>query len=735
MVQNIKKHSILIWFVLVASLLCACSQEQISEAEIENTTEVTEEADFIQIYHTTMASISEQNEAVLMQDACEGGFLALINRKVKEDIPEEEKNNPEFINDGRYDVYESALFYVSKSGKRNKVRRYRALQPPENISGMERFFSETRPRAFRMMEDGGIIALESTYESWLENNVFRSRNRYYIRVLKENGVELSTAEISLSGEGVLDCERAAYLGKGLMAAPHENEILFFNTEGQKVFSVTTPFLVQELCVTADHNLAVVLKNGKDLWLSVVQIENRTTTVPLAVPESSHSFTSGGSANHVIYLRHSEVFSYAVESGESERLSSLLSLGVAPDAIGGFFAGDDDSFHFLIHNWLDKEKNVEEQYVTATRSEENAEKLRLTLGFENISTDLAKLIIDFNSECKDFHIDTLDFQNQPMFSGNNEFPDLIVMDDALYQQVLSEGKLAALDELLAGDAHYDKGTLIPSVLDALISEDGSLKRLAANFRIETMACDWDTVEGKTELSLDELRSFYAMMPAGGMLYEPYYTSDRLLGDLNLVNRHALRDEENSDGELELKLQAFSKLQPPSYNYNNYTASSESMEKLIYDGRLLMYQAHIASLNDLKWYDAFFQSSACFVGWPTEDGSKSRLVFDECVGISAACSDEEVAAAWSFVRNLLNEDFERQCTGFPVGTDALEQLLEEDSLAVTYRLDEKGKFELDKKGRKIEVARSTWYSPEWRKHEVLALTEQQRIKLLKLIHDSV
>ena len=150
---------------------------------------------------------------------------------------------------------------------------------------------------------------------------------------------------------------------------------------------------------------------------------------------------------------------------------------------------------------------------------------------------------------------------------------------------------------------------------------------------------------------------------------------------------------------------------------------------------MYQAHIASLNDLKWYDAFFQSSACFVGWPTEDGSKSRLVFDECVGISAACSDEEVAAAWSFVRNLLNEDFERQCTGFPVGTDALEQLLEEDSLAVTYRLDEKGKFELDKKGRKIEVARSTWYSPEWRKHEVLSLTEQQRIKLLKLIHDSV
>ena len=60
---------------------------------------------------TKTAEISAGEEAVLFQQACEDrGFLALINRKTGDRIPAEALEDEDFVNDGRYDIYESALF-------------------------------------------------------------------------------------------------------------------------------------------------------------------------------------------------------------------------------------------------------------------------------------------------------------------------------------------------------------------------------------------------------------------------------------------------------------------------------------------------------------------------------------------------------------------------------------------------------------------------------------------------
>ena len=150
---------------------------------------------------------------------------------------------------------------------------------------------------------------------------------------------------------------------------------------------------------------------------------------------------------------------------------------------------------------------------------------------------------------------------------------------------------------------------------------------------------------------------------------------------------------------------------------------------------MLQAYLETLDDLKWYDAFFHSGACFAGWPTREGSRSRLIFDECVGIAADCPEDAQLAAWQFVRRLLSNDYQESSSGFPVYRKLLEQQMEADAAAVVYRVDEKGKFETDKNGKKIEVARDSWYSPEWRKHNIYALTQRQMEKLLTLIENSV
>ena len=64
-----------------------------------------------------------------------------------------------------------------------------------------------------------------------------------------------------------------------------------------------------------------------------------------------------------------------------------------------------------------------------------------------------------------------------------------------------------------------------------------------------------------------------------------------------------------------------------------------------------------------------------------------------------------------------------------------LMADDAAAISYRIDEDGKFGLDDEGEQIERARSSWYSPEWRRHYEYALTDAQRAKLLQIIENAV
>ena len=719
--------------VFAALLLCGCARgtEVVTEPDPVPET-LPEETGYVRRYEVSSATVAENNETVLFQQQCEGGFLALINRKVRENIPEELKEDPDFVNDGRYDVYESALFRVRKSGKRDKVRRYRTLPAPENTEGRERYFSEMRPRAFRIRPDGLIIALESSYESWLEGQTTRYRDRYYVRVLRENGVELSSYEIETDGQSGLDCGNAVCLGDNLLAVPQGQEVLFFGTDGKKQFSVTSPFRIRELCATTDGKLAVLLQQGEQLWVSVIDPTNRSATVPTEIPEGAHCVSAGAEPEKVYYLRNSELFSYDLRNGDSEKTVSLLELGIEPASVGAFFSSADDSLHFLVHRWLTGEESIQEDYFVAGVNPVGMEKITLTLGFDRMSNAMAEAVIRFNTGQDEAFVVPVDYRNLDRAASGEE--DLSVLDETRFSLLTEHGLLADAEALLR-EADYDPEQLIPSVKNALRDGAGVLRGLAGSFWIETMACDFDTVEGRTQLSMKELRSFYAMMKPGSSLYEPYYTSDRLMSDLLKVNRRDLNREDGSNEELYAELQSFSNLQPRSYSYDNYTADSSSMEKRIYAGTLLFLQAHIATLEDLKWYDAFFRSGACFPGWPTETGSASRLCYDECLVANAALPEEKRAAAGAMLRSILDPKYAAECNGFPAVESALEKLLADDASWIVYKVDEDGKYVLDKQKNRIEVPRSTWYSPEWRKHEVYAITAAQREKLVALIRNAV
>lgn len=723
--------------VMCAVLLTGCSPAEKQQTEL--TEEQPEEEQgyetWLQRYTTRSASItlSDRREGVLFQQECAGGFLAYINRKVGEEIPQEYREDPDFVNDGRYDVFESALFTVTENGKRHKIRRYRTLPAPENTEQLERYFSEMRPRAFRMRPDGNIVVLESSYEAWLTTQGTQTRDRYYVRLLKENGVAISSYEIETQAGAGLNCSEAVLLGQDLVAVPQGMEILFFGLDGKKQFSVTAPFPIRELCETRDGRLAVVLKDGGSLWISVINPDDRTASMPQRLPESVHGFCAGETEDQLLCMRNSDILRCSPQSGMCEKLISLLSVEAVPSSVSAFFTGEDGSLHFLLRDG-NTAGATDDRYLIASPCEIPTERRLLRIGFEEISDQLVREIVAFNQENRDTFLEAVDNRNLETGMTAEELPALLVMNEELYDLMETEDRLSDLGTLLREEGNGSE-EFFPSVLNGLSNKSGSLHRIAASFRIRSMACDQDTVAGKTRLSLADLRSILSEMPAGSLLYEPYYTSGRLMEDLRSVNRKELDLGDSFDVGLHAELQNFANLQPASYSYDRFAADSSSMESRIYSGKLLMLQAYLETLDDLKWYDAFFDSGVCFAGWPTREGSRSRLVFDECLGITADCPEDAQLAAWQFVRRLLSEEYQENSSGFPVYRKLLERQMAADAAAVVYRVDEKGKFETDKNGNKIEVARDSWYSPEWRKHNIYALTRRQMEKLLTLIENSV
>ena len=723
--------------VLCPLLLAGCGQPEAVESEQEEIEQEQRET-WVQTYETTCSAVAEAREAVMFQQGYDEGFLAYINRKVREEIPPELAEDPAFVNDGSYDVYESALFRVTKSGKRHKVRRYRQMPAPENPEGLEHYFSEARPRAFRMREDGSILSIESSYEAWHDGQTTKTRDRYFVRVLQENGVEISCREIETTVENSPDCENAVYLGADLLAMPMRNEILFFGVDGTKQFSVSTPFPVRELCRTAEGNLAVLLNEDGNLWMSVIHIRERSAEVPQKVPDGAHSICAGQEDHLICFIRNSEIFTFDFNSGACERQVSLYSLGIAPFSVGGFFTGPGGEYRFLLHRWNAVDETISEQYLIAAPApvEIQTEKRMVRIGFSKISNGMSEAILNFNRNSSSAFLETVDFRNMEEHAWQDAQADILVMDDELFLSMRESGNLLNLAPLVQSDPTLTREDFFPSVWNAMADGDENLYRISAGFRLESMACDRETAAAVPAMSLEGLKEYYfSEMPAGSLLYEPYYTADRLLEDLCTVNREQLGSDDERNNALYAQLLNYSALQPSSYSYSDYSADSASMESRIYAGRLMMLQAHISSLEDLKWYDAFFEHGAFFAGWPTEDGYASRIVFDENVGILSGEDTELEAAAWSFLRTLLSEDYSLGDYAFPVIRETLEKQMADDAAAVTYRVDEKGKFELDKNGNRIEIARSSWYSPEWRRHYVYAITAEQQEKLMKLIEQSV
>lgn len=85
------------------------------------------------------------------------------------------------------------------------------------------------------------------------------------------------------------------------------------------------------------------------------------------------------------------------------------------------------------------------------------------------------------------------------------------------------------------------------------------------------------------------------------------------------------------------------------------SPEEIEKQVVwnqmDGLQMLETTSFGRLQDIPYYNSFFEGGAAFIGYPTADGSagSSFLLLGRKTAMSATCQDKE--AAWEFMRQTI------------------------------------------------------------------------------------
>jgi ABC-type glycerol-3-phosphate transport system substrate-binding protein len=741
--------------VLLAAVLAAGLSSCANETAVSTPAEAEEPAvSPMMPYTVKTVAVSEGGESIRIWDERDGELLAFSNEKIGEAIPEELLEDPEYVYDGSYDVYGNRLCFIGENGHIRRLEKYEPLPAPKNDDKKTEYKAWSRPRAARFGDEGEIVVLESSYESWYDltqeeyekttdtSRYFVSRDRYYLRFLNSNGTEKSTAEIKLSlpdDEG-LDGNDFLYVGEGMSAVTHGEQILVFDRKGSIRMEVTAPFPVRQLCALDREQFAVIFQTEEIGYCSCVNVNTQTVSSAVEVPLEAYGFTRGAKEDTLLFLRGTELFVLYLSNGSISKRTSLLTLGIDPSQLGWLSEKEDGSFLLLrysIGGLRDPQRT--DLLKAVPQNPETAEKTVVTIGFLHLSGTLRQAILYFNSMQKDLVLCPLDYANYASHEypnagrdllltdcKNGKGPDIVVLNDLPFETFAKEEMLIDLLPFVKKDPNYRISDTYESVWNALKTQD-RLLRLCSTFTVQTLACFEDMISGWESVDLTALQSIRAGMPQNGNAFAPYYTSNRLLRELFIVR---MQQEDRMTEEELRQMLSLSAGMHRVYNADAFLSQDTgSEEKRLYDGRQLYLNASVASTEDLKWYDSYFSDRAAFPGWPMADGAGSVARVEDCLAI-AACS-ERPEDAWKFVRVLLDPDYEKQCYGIPLNRKASEDLIREDKDSIIYRMTEEGEYELDDDGEKIEAAHSVWYSPEWREHGVYALKEVQAEKYRTLI----
>lgn len=258
-------------------------------------------------------------------------------------------------------------------------------------------------------------------------------------------------------------------------------------------------------------------------------------------------------------------------------------------------------------------------------------------------------------------------------------------------------------------------------------DGKLYSITSAFGIVSLVGNADVVGEEMGWTLQEMMDVANAHPEVQYLLDPYTTRASMLQTMLALNLGDYVDwatgECSFTGQDFIDVLNFCNMFPESYDYNS--SNSESTPALISSGRQLLSTYSASDFEQFQMYEAMFGGQLAFKGFPTSEGVGNVVVPNGSrLSISSTC--EDVEAAWSFVREMLTEEYFSEDNyyvyGYPLNKAAFDKL-EAKAMEKQYETD-------PETGEQVEVSTGGWGWDDFY-IDIYAMTEEQAQQLEELI----
>ena len=778
MKNTFKRLSALALALIMAFTACACGN---SDAAMKG--DETKEETPAYIYNTEFKTLLSDSERSLNPRLfTDDGFYAVSYEKVGERELEEGET---LEYEGQLDIYGSKLFFVDFDGNYKELTDYKSVNSDVILSDPELIPEGYDPAAVRekytgsdlyglgMGNDGNLIAVESAYISYNTApadvikdteeyyNYYNYNNYYFIRKLNTDGSEISSARIILGQDEYIYANNIIVDDNNNVLLGGDGGVYVIAPDGSvagRISDDNGETWIDSISRLKDGRIVGTTYGANGMELRVIDTATLSYGDTLPIPNEAYSITEARGGDYDAYYTSGSNF-YGLKFNEdgsdytSEKLFNWINCDINGDSVSNLLVREDGSVVTVINDYDSAGERTEVSLATVNLVPYDSvpHKEEITLATQYLNWDIRNKIVSFNRKNDSYRIVVKDYSEYnteedysagqtklttELLAGN--VPDIIDLNGMPYTQLASKGLLTDLYEFIDADAELDRGDFLPNVLQAM-EVNGGLYSTLCGFGVGTVMGASSVVGDEPGWTYDEFDAALAMMRESVPECDPFdiYTTQSdilqtcLMLDMNdYVNWTT--GEVNFDNQSFVDLLTFAAQFPESFDYDNYEYTSEdSTDVRIAQGRQMLLQTHIYSMDNLAYYDSYFGGNTTYIGFPTSDGSNGSLLsLDPGYAISAKSEYKDVA--WEFLRMFFTEEYqsdERNVYEIPTNLNAYNSRLK-TAMTPEYYKDADGNYILDENGEKIPMAKMS-FGTENGTVDVYALTQEQADKLTDLI----
>ena len=608
-----------------------------------------------------------------------------------------------------------SLISVNTDGITENLPNYSPIQFAEDI--------DVRPIFCKLHSDGegNIWAIEQfitiSDQSISDEKFFRQLNCNGEEIYRFESAELADIQdICLSKDGKILVNR-----DGKVSILDSNGQMLSKLDGQGVETQDFVFLGDGRIGLFNTNQAGPGETHCSLY--TIDTESGVWGEAFQIPLTASCIYSGDKNALFYYLDGTTLYAWREESSTGEEILNWVNCGFDGMYVAELEFMEDGRLAVITR----KDRKCEFFVLTPTVGQ--LDKIELTLGSINPTSNLQQTVIDFNNSSEDYYISLVDYAqggisyNQAatrfateIVTGN--MPDLLCVDYLPIRSLEINGYLEDLWPYIDKDSQLDREKLMLRPLQAA-ELGGELYRISNCFFIRTVAGNKEIVGDQMSWTLADMNAALDSMPTGGTAWGRFGTKQRMLSqELYYMDRFV----DWGSGTCNFESNAFKSMLVFCNSFPD-TVVEDARDAFGYSavlsGQQMLLPVIISSPQSLVEHQFLFDNCVSYIGYPNEGGQVgSWFQFSEAIAMSSRCADKD--GAWTFLRTLLlpHEDIGSPNNyGLPINREDFQRMIDLSMQPNLYK-DNPTKY-IILQNEDNEIA-----------YEGRAITEEEKMQLLSL-----